>query len=326
MALCFTFGSLVFTILPGLDENSIDLVVTRNLRRFKILNISHEKRKFWRAVVEKVILSLGDQQLLTGIAILVSGMIRHCTISVYHFAIISDLAWFSSYVHLQSLLVLQDFLRDRPQLRNWRVCLMLVMFVLLFAYTVIEGHWEWYDSRQYEAQCVFDDLIGNVGGLPGVSMSVNIFFLVTYYSWAIFCLYTRPSEAFISWVYDKPLDSMAAGIILLEQRRAHSDRRWNMVPVRVFYSVLLFGLIIIRGGYIVVTALLGSQYLDFMLGLIWAAIGLWGLVNDRSIGRADMEGNENGMTFGQLVPLLLLSSTLVTFKEAYDGKRWIVGT
>lgn len=39
-----------------------------------------------------------------------------------------------------------------------------------------------------------------------------------------------------------------------------------------------------------------------------------------------MEGNENDMTFGQLVPLLLLSSTLVTFKEAYDGKRWIVGT
>lgn len=292
MALCFTFGSLVFTILPGFDENSIDLVVTRKLRRFKILNISHEKRKFWRAVVEKVILSLGDQQLLTGIAILVSGMIRHCTISVYHFAIVSDLAWFSSYVHLLSLFVLQDFLRDRPQLRNWRVCLMLVMFVLLFAYTVIEGHWAWYDSWQYEAQCVFDDLIGNVGGLPGVWMSVSIFFLVTYYGWAILCLYPRPSEAFISWLYDKPLDSMAAGIILLEQRRAqNSDRRWNMVPVRVFNSVLLFGLITIRGEYIVVTALLGSQYLDVMLGLIWAAYGLLGL-SERPQHQTSRHGRE----------------------------------
>lgn len=39
-----------------------------------------------------------------------------------------------------------------------------------------------------------------------------------------------------------------------------------------------------------------------------------------------MDGNENQLTFGQVVPIFLLISTLVTFKEAYDGKRWIVGT
>ncbi len=98
-----------------------------------------EQKKFWGTVIERVILNLSDQQLLTGIAILVLGLIKHCTVSVYHFTVISDLAWFSSYVHMTSLILLQDYLRDRPQLPNWRVSLMLVMLNLLMAYTIIEG-------------------------------------------------------------------------------------------------------------------------------------------------------------------------------------------
>lgn len=53
---------------------------------------------------------------------------------------------------------------------------------------------------------------------------------------------------------------------------------------------------------------------------------LYNLLHSRNIARLDMDGNENQLTFGQIVPIFLLMSTLVTFKEAYDGKRWIVGT
>lgn len=47
---------------------------------------------------------------------------------------------------------------------------------------------------------------------------------------------------------------------------------------------------------------------------------LWCLWLDRNIPPSEMDGNENDMTFGQLVPILLLSSTLITYKEAYHGK------
>lgn len=95
-------------IEPGHVRNPVDRVVARNLHRFKVLRTSDEKGDFWVPVIEKVLLSLSDQQLTTGIAILFSGLIQHCSISVYHFGIVSDLAWSSSYVHLTSLSVLQD--------------------------------------------------------------------------------------------------------------------------------------------------------------------------------------------------------------------------
>ena len=36
-----------------------------------------------------------------------------------------------------------------------------------------------------------------------------------------------------------------------------------------------------------------------------------------------MIGDESLMGFGQIVPLLLLGSTVFIFKEAYDGERWL---
>ena len=60
--------------------------------------------------------------------------------------------------------------------------------------------------------------------------------------------------------------------------------------------------------------------MEFILGLLWAAYSLWCLWLDRNIPPSEMDGNENDMTFGQLVPILLSNSTLITYKEAYDGK------
>ncbi len=123
-------------------------------------------------MIERVILNLSDQQLLTGIAILVSGLIKHRTISLYHFTVISDLAWFSSYVHMTSLILLQDYLRDRPQLRNWQGSLMLLMLNLLMSSTIMEGHWAWEQSWSFAAQCVFDDLMGSI---DGISCSMDVY-------------------------------------------------------------------------------------------------------------------------------------------------------
>ncbi len=315
-------GSLVFTTLPGIDDNLIDLAIARNLRRLEVLNVSDDKKLFWQAVIEKVILNLSDQQLLAGIAILVSGLIQHCSISVYYFTVISDLPWFSSYVHVTALSVLRDFLSGRPHLRNWRVCLMLVMFVLLLAYTVMEGHEEWDQSWTCPAQCVFDDLMGKIGGSPAMWMWINVVLLVTTYSSATLSLYQGLPDTFISWAYNKSLNRIRAGLVLLQRRRTGSpNQSSSMVLVRAGYMLLTLCLTTIEAAYVFVAAMICSEYLDFLFGLGWILYGLWALLGDRKVPQSDMDGNEDDMTFGQLVPLLLLSSTLVTFKEAYDGKR-----
>lgn len=81
--------------------------------------------------LEKFILALSDQQLVTGLAVLTAGYISPCSTSIYHFNIIAALGWFSSTTHLSTLVVLQFYFIEHPRLRNWRVVAMLLIFGLL---------------------------------------------------------------------------------------------------------------------------------------------------------------------------------------------------
>ena len=56
--------------------------------------------------VEGVILALSDQQLVTGLAILIAGFVK-CDISIYLFNNVFALAWFSCTTHLATLTVLK---------------------------------------------------------------------------------------------------------------------------------------------------------------------------------------------------------------------------
>ncbi|RSL51058.1 hypothetical protein CEP54_011598 [Fusarium duplospermum] len=57
------------------------------------------------------VLSLADMQLVTGIAMLSAAIIKlhdeNETISIYHFSMVTNLAWFSSTVHLLALLAIR---------------------------------------------------------------------------------------------------------------------------------------------------------------------------------------------------------------------------
>lgn len=103
-------------------------------------------QEFGARVIEKIILNLSDQLLLIGSAVLIAGFWTHCSISVYHFALVSDLAWFASTCHLTTVAALEKYLRRRPMFRDWRVFLMACMAILLAASTVMQGHRAWYSS------------------------------------------------------------------------------------------------------------------------------------------------------------------------------------
>jgi len=104
----------------------------RLVYRFVPFRINHDERRIVRSVLEKFVLSLSDQQLVTGIAILSAGWIRHTQEKLYHFAMILDLAWMSSNTHLLTLTVLHDYFVQHHDIRYWRLALMACNFVMLF--------------------------------------------------------------------------------------------------------------------------------------------------------------------------------------------------
>ena len=228
-ALSLSLGHIILTPTASPDENVIDFWVARVLpvkwdkfkkwvwgiftnpssahrdideRKAYVSQLPEvkERNEFRARVIEKIILNLSDQLLLTGLAILIAGFWTHCSISVYHFAMISDLAWFASNVHLITIVVLSQYLRDRPVLRNWRAFIMCCMAVSLTASTILQGHRSWYVSWPYDAQCVFNDFTpANVGGLPARWMYVNLALIVIGYPPSIIGLYQAPRDLAKKW-------------------------------------------------------------------------------------------------------------------------------
>jgi hypothetical protein len=75
---------------------------------------------------------MSDVQIVTGIAILVSGFAQlNCGLSIYHWHMIVHLAWFSFVTHLTALTFLRRYIHDNPGIRAMRLFLMSFLVLAL---------------------------------------------------------------------------------------------------------------------------------------------------------------------------------------------------
>lgn len=310
-------------MIQNLNDNAIDTWVAHKNEKIGLVRIDEKQMAFWRPVMERVVLSLSDQQLIAGLSILTAGFLKHCSISVYHFSLVGDLAWFSCNVHMTTLNLLNSHLRARPTLRNSRVFLMTVMLIMMLAATVLQGHRDWYDSYNCDAQCMFDNLLGNISGSPAYWMKINICMLVYGYGGSFLCLYEGLSNAFILYFWTIPVTKMRSGIISLGRLKAYLRTSTSIVAFPAWLAVgaaeILLAIILIV--YITIAALLGSTVVSLYVDVFYFAYGVWGFTQDRATASSDMVGNENEMGFGQIVAPLLLASTVMTFHEVYIGMQ-----
>lgn len=95
-------------------------------------NLSPQAQKDWTLAITSALLTYSDSQIITGIAILLAGYCQlSCGISVYHWQVVVNLAWFSSLTHVASLTVLRKYFRERPVLAYCRLAAMGINLVLL---------------------------------------------------------------------------------------------------------------------------------------------------------------------------------------------------
>ena len=301
------------------SKSVIDFYASKIAGHIGLDHIVQSYCDFWKPILETVVLNLSDQQLLTGIAILVAGFWTHCSISVYHFALTNDLAFFSSTAHLTTLYVLADYLQQNHVYRNWRVSLMVCLAGLLFASCVMEGHWAWYESWRFDAQCLFDDLRGNVSGSPAFWTWFEVVLIVYSYSTQIISVYQ--GDVLEEWLLQRPAKFVQRQIQRLEDlyfqiRRSPYPSRFLKWSKSIFQILMIWTL---RITFVIVTETSRSAIVTHLFNIFWFAYSLWGIIGDRSIPVSEVDGSEETMGFGQIVPILLLSSTIFVFREAYDS-------
>lgn len=115
----------------------------------------HEKiYEAWNDALQNAVLAFGDQQIVTGIAILVSAYTQiSCGLQVYHWQIAVDLAYFSSITHLTTLTCLRGYFRERKSLRTIRLTFMGAIYIMLSVALSTTGYVPYYNSTA--AWCLF---------------------------------------------------------------------------------------------------------------------------------------------------------------------------
>jgi hypothetical protein len=85
--------------------------------------ITDQRREAKRRALERFILTLSEQQLVSGVAMLIAIYTKYCHMSVYSFRVAASVAWFSM-MHLGTLTVLPNYFDKHPLLRTCRIATM----------------------------------------------------------------------------------------------------------------------------------------------------------------------------------------------------------
>lgn len=260
-------------------------------------------------------MSLSDQQLVTGLAILVAGYheMMSNNLDLYHWHMIVWLALLSSSVHIASLTLLRDVFNKNPILRNFRVAGMLILLVLLATATWptrkgLSGLW-------LPAKCCWtqsswlNNMFASIFHGFDPSWCITLIMLLFAYAWKLSQLF-QPSRSWIrKWLVAKP----QAATERLMRRLVLSDRpRWFTWPAYKLLTVYYLTTVV----YAEVAESFAASILFLLVSLPY---GITSLIVTRRVISPETRSGENSLTFGQLVPLLLLILPVMAALELSTG-------
>ncbi|KAI9766387.1 MAG: hypothetical protein M1835_007193 [Candelina submexicana] len=145
-------------------QNAIDQAVIKWISRLYVKltptewNSNGEKpQEIWTEAIEAGVLVFSDTQILTGIAVLVSGFIQLPSgLDLYHWEILFHLASFSSLTHLTTMTALRSHFRQRHLMAVVRTICMGFNLVLLAIAVVPIGYTSSHSASPAHAVCLFE--------------------------------------------------------------------------------------------------------------------------------------------------------------------------
>lgn len=241
---------------------------------------------FWSRVLSKNLLAFSDTQLLTGLAIQFTALIKHCEISVYHWRVVVELAFLTTVTHLLTVIALRNYFVKNRWINLPRIFFMLANLGIL-GYTS-------YVAYSY-------DLV------PGVDLSQNL---------SCFFQGNRPKlkEAFggkwallLIGAIGGHVAVILAMYFLKDPKETSKRRQWWWWIGAGFRTWFVAPIYSIYGIYMAGTGLSQTQALGTPPSPL------------------QIKGSETEWGFGQFLPMLLLALPLFagweSFWEEYDEDR-----
>ena len=284
--------------------------------------------------------ALSDQQLVTGPALLIAGYAKHQSLAIYHFDIIASVAWFTAGVHWVSLMTLQTYFIRRLYTYYWRLVwiMLFLVFLIISQFLIIADI-----SYSYAVTCVFR---GYAGFDPRSTLAavITVILLIDLYVDATLRILLHD----LDWRWSMWLVGVTVDAILRFQNGNPSSnpvsspiKAGNHVSPRVeevielsegeeqkrylVYATWLSNssanrLMLRLKLWAILNAELGQSFLSDILSAI--GIYVYGIASTFWARKSDglvIEGDQNAMGFGQIVPLLLLLLPAFTAYDIFQG-------
>ena len=291
--------------------------------------------------LEHFLLTISDQQLVTGLAVLIAGYLKMCSMSIYHFNIVGSLAWFSSATHLATLGVLRKYLVVNSAVRQFRVFAMGLLLVMLLV-AQLPG-WTSRDNS-VPISCFFLDVDIYPDFSNVVTLLTTIGFLTVIYVERIARLYSLDLEWNVSdsliEIFVKLLSQKTNYREPSRQKIARNSAGLSTTSVssairaerqRVRYERFESAIKKSHGrfrSYLLAVVFIAVEYSYSFLSQITILIFnlaygfAYTIVYRSDTPGGGIKGNQNEMGFGQLVPLFLLLLPGLAVGEIYSGKYY----
>lgn len=303
------------------------------------------------------ILTLSDQQLVTGLAMMIAALVRHCSLSYYEFSVVANLAWLSSTTHLTTLAVLQPYLQTRPVLRYVRIIGIFCNLALLLYFTLVNGAAAAaHADGSASIQCVMNDL-HHLLRHADFSTWVSVWFLLDSHWAAIseviglrveiwkrltrrYCRWllrnaepthssshTNEGETlrrFVSWT-NEDFKEWGRWHFGLPRKEFIWSRRWektesvSQLPQSPEHRKLPLDPVSLFLPLFAALDDYGKSAFSAIPIFLWSlSYGITGTILSRQL-KPNVDGSENEVDFGQIVPLFLLLLPLLAALETYIG-------
>lgn len=297
----------------------------RNADRQLFSGNSRNSFSGWKGAVYHVTLILSDQQLVTGLAVLIAGYYSLVVnnLDIFHWQQVTYLAWLSSTVHLISLSILREQLNASRLLRNVRLAGMLsLLAMLLAALTPSTGIAAEDAPSQTPARCLwrssrFPEYIYSFSSSNDLtnknytdySSIVSYITLITSYLWKLAQQFRGSRNWVRTWgcaVPEAVLESAMKRCLLDKSKSYGVKSLWLRAKYRLLSYLYIF--------LVVWVELLDSFFATILLLLFTLTWGTVKLVLPRTTPYS-LPSGEDQMTFGQLLPLLLLLQPALAILE-----------
>ncbi|KAH8752416.1 hypothetical protein BGZ57DRAFT_965715 [Hyaloscypha finlandica] len=279
----------------------------------------------WIDAIKEAILSFSDQQLVTGIGMLVSGYTQlRCSLDLYHWQIVVYLTWFSSLTHMTTLSALRHYFHEQPTLAYWRVFFMGCTIVLLATSLIPTGYASGDEPivLAIPAQCLYSaksvlrvrDALSSTYYFDFLSpfntalIVLAILYLTFSYISRVVAIFEKPASTAIYLLRSKPGYYLKKRILSLKLLSEDPGTRFG----RGIWSLLL---LLLKACYILLKVMfdLGQSML---LEIFWLIAGLaWGTLRLISTWTAAHPEDETVWSFGQVLALLLLALPFLSLSE-----------